>query len=114
LQKALELDPKSGEAHNNLGNTLLRMGRIAKAVAELKKALEIGPNNVNAQNNLAWILATSPEASTRNGAKAVELAERADHLTRAGTRSSALRWRPLMLRVPASHRRCKPPGMVWT
>jgi hypothetical protein len=27
------------------------------------------------QNNLAWLLATCPEASIRNGAKAVELAQ---------------------------------------
>jgi tetratricopeptide (TPR) repeat protein len=38
---------------------------------------------MNAQANLAWVLATSPDASLRDGGKAVELAkkvlERADH-----------------------------------
>ena len=82
LQKALEIDPDSGEAQNNLGNTLLRMGRMDEAAAHYGKALEIEPASVNAQNNLAWLLATSSDAWLRNGAKAVELAEQADQLTK--------------------------------
>jgi protein O-mannosyl-transferase len=88
LQKALEIDPENGEAHNNLGNTFLRIGRVDEAIAHYSKALEINPLNVNAQNNMAWLLATSPEARLRNGPKAVELAERADHL--AGNQSPVI------------------------
>lgn len=43
--------------------------------------MEINPLNVEAQNNMALVLATFPETRVRNGTKAVELAERADHLT---------------------------------
>ena len=88
LQKALTKDPENGEAHNNLGNTLLRMGRLDEAIAHYNKALEINPLNVNAQNNMAWLLATFPETRLRNGPRAVELAERADHLT--GNRSPVI------------------------
>jgi tetratricopeptide (TPR) repeat protein len=84
LQKALEIDPDQSDAHSNLGNTLLKMGRIDEAVAHYDRALEINPSNINAQNNLAWLLATSAETRIRNGAKAVELAERADRLTGGG------------------------------
>ena len=80
--------PENGEAHNNLGNTFLRIGRVDEAIAHYSKALEINPLNVNAQNNMAWLLATSPETRLRNGPKAVELAERADHLT--GNRSPVI------------------------
>jgi tetratricopeptide (TPR) repeat protein len=38
------------------------------------------PDYVEAQNNMAWVLATCPQASLRNGIKAVGLAERADQL----------------------------------
>jgi tetratricopeptide (TPR) repeat protein len=81
LNKALEIDPNNAQAHNNAGNTFLRMGKINEAVAHYDRALEIDPGNINAANNLAWLFATSSDAGVRNGAKAVELAERADQLT---------------------------------
>ena len=39
--------------------------------------MEINPQDAEALNNMAWILATAPDASIRDGAKAVELAESA-------------------------------------
>jgi tetratricopeptide (TPR) repeat protein len=38
---------------------------------------------VEIQNNLAWLLATCPQASLRNGNQAVELAQRANQITGA-------------------------------
>jgi tetratricopeptide (TPR) repeat protein len=81
LQKAIELDPKSSDAHYNLGNTFLQMGRGNDAVAHYKRALELAPDDTETMNNLAWTLATSPDALVRDGAKAVQVAERADALT---------------------------------
>jgi hypothetical protein len=43
--------------------------------------LKIEPDNPGTCNNLAMLLATSPDASLRNGARAVELAQRANQLT---------------------------------
>lgn len=80
LQRALEIDPNFADAHYNLGNTYLQMGRARDAISHYQKALEINPNDLQALNNMAWILATSPDALARDGAKAVELAERADVL----------------------------------
>ena len=82
LEKALEIEPNFGDAHYNLGNTYLKMGRAADSLIHYKKAVEINPNDTEALNNMAWILATSPDALTRDGSKAVELAKRADPLTR--------------------------------
>ena len=84
LQRALEIDSEEAEAHSNLGNTLLRMGRANEAVSHYNRALQLSPLNVNAQNNLAWLLATSSETRIRDGAKAVELAKRAERLTGGG------------------------------
>ena len=54
---------------------------FAGAIAGYRRALEIDPLLVEALNNLAWLLATCPEASLRNGAEAVQLAEKACQIT---------------------------------
>lgn len=86
FQEALRIQPDNARAHTNLGTALLRNGRIDEAVAHYQKALEIRPDLAEAYYNLrhvAWVLATSPEASVRNGAKAVELAQQAERLSGA-------------------------------
>jgi tetratricopeptide (TPR) repeat protein len=85
LQTALDIEPQFGDAHFNLGNTYLQMGRAKEALTHFSKALEIDSNDTQALNNMAWILATWPDALTRDGAKAVLLAERADSLTRGAS-----------------------------
>jgi tetratricopeptide (TPR) repeat protein len=79
--KAVVINPNCVEAHNNLGTALVQLGQVSDALAHSQRAMEINPLNVEAQNNMALVLATFPEARVRNGTKAVELAERADHLT---------------------------------
>ena len=39
------------------------------------------PNDVGLLNDTAWLLATNPNASVRNGTEAVELAQRAEQLS---------------------------------
>jgi tetratricopeptide (TPR) repeat protein len=80
FQKALEIKPDYAEVHNNLGVVFTQQERMEEAISHFQKALAIKPNYVEAQNNLAWVLATCPQASLRNGIKAVELAERANQL----------------------------------
>src|SRR5204862_7515155 len=81
LEKAIEIEPKFADAHYNLGNTYLEMGRGNDAVTQYRKALDLNPNDTQALNNMAWILATWPDALTRDSGKAVELAERDNSLT---------------------------------
>ena len=80
FQKALAIKPQFAEAHYNLGNAFLQQGRVEEAIAQFQKALAIKPDYVEAQNNMAWVLATCPQPSLRNGIKAVGLAERANQL----------------------------------
>ena len=54
---------------------------LGEAIAHFQKALQIKPADPTIQNNLAWVLATCPEASLRDGNKAVELARQANELT---------------------------------
>ena len=61
-----------------------RKGRSRRPWTSWQQSLEIKPDQPSVQNNLAWLLATTPDASLRNGAKAVELAEQARQLTEGG------------------------------
>lgn len=83
-QQALKQMPDSTHAHYQLGLALQCRGQYAAAIAQFQKVLELDPLHVTAQNNLAWMLATCPDASLRNGPKAVEAAQRAVQLS-AGT-----------------------------
>jgi tetratricopeptide (TPR) repeat protein len=74
-QEALRIRPGNADAHNTLGIALFQMGDLKDAVAHWKQSLEIQPGNMNAQVNLAWALATAPDASLRDGARSVELAQ---------------------------------------
>src|SRR5207248_2874341 len=76
-QKALEMQPNDAEAHLSIGNAFLQKSRPEQAIAHYQKALEVDPREVTARNNMAWVLATSSDASLRNGAMAVNLATQA-------------------------------------
>ena len=57
FESAIEINPESDSAHNNLGNCLLLQGRFEGAEAEFRKALELNPTSATARNNLAVTLA---------------------------------------------------------
>ena len=80
-QKALEIDPAYTEAHYNLGDALYSHGRIPEALMHWREVLRAQPNHLVTLNRVARVLAASPEASLRNGAEAVALAERAAGLS---------------------------------
>jgi Flp pilus assembly protein TadD len=79
-QEALQTMPGTAEVHCRLGNAFLQKGKEGEARVHYQKALEIESDYPEAQNGLAWVLATSSQASLRDGVKAVELAERARRL----------------------------------
>jgi tetratricopeptide (TPR) repeat protein len=74
-RKLLELQPDNIEVHNIVGTALIQQGRLREGVEEWEKVLAIQPDNGNALSNLAWVFATSPDDSLRDGKKAVQLAE---------------------------------------
>jgi tetratricopeptide (TPR) repeat protein len=79
--KFLEIEPQNVEARNILGTALIQQGRVKEAIEQWRDALAIEPENGNAASNLAWVLATCPEDSLRDGPQAVKLAERALRLS---------------------------------
>jgi len=80
-RKLLEIQPENVEARNILGTVLIQQGRVRQALEQWQETLVIQPENGNAKSNLAWVLATSPDGSLRDGARAVELSEQALRLS---------------------------------
>ena len=81
LRKALEINPANARAHFNLGYADYAAGKVPQALAEWRVGLRIQPDVLPVLNQVAWVLATSPEASLRNGAEAISLAERAAQIS---------------------------------
>ena len=81
FHKALELKPDYADARTNLDIARSDREEIVKALAGRRELLRSHPNDVAVLNDTAWVLATNPNASIRNGTEAVELAQRALELS---------------------------------
>jgi tetratricopeptide (TPR) repeat protein len=68
---------------------LASQGRFDEGLAQFRRALQIQPDSLETQKNLAWLRATCPLASLRNGGEAIEHARRADQLC-GGKRADVL------------------------
>jgi tetratricopeptide (TPR) repeat protein len=79
-QQALACKPSLVESRNQLGDALFRQGKIPAAVAQWRESLRIRPEQIAVLNEMAWVLATSPDTSSRHGAEAVALAQHAVEL----------------------------------
>jgi protein O-mannosyl-transferase len=82
FQRTLELMPSSVKNHYMLGLALQNQKKFGAAIIQFQEVLKLEPGHVLAQNGLAWLLATCPEASLRNGSQAVELARNAEQLSK--------------------------------
>src|SRR6266481_10230501 len=87
---ALLIRPGNPDCHTILAIALDESGHSVEAIQHYERALEISPQSVSALNNLAWLLATCPDVSLRNGARAIQLAQQADQLS-GGTNAVVLR-----------------------
>jgi tetratricopeptide (TPR) repeat protein len=82
FEKAVAANPEFAEAYFNLGDALYYLEhKVPEALAAWRAVLRIDPNHVPVLNQTAWVLATWPEASLRDGSQAVVLAERAVRLS---------------------------------
>jgi tetratricopeptide (TPR) repeat protein len=90
FEEALKLKPDYAETHTHLGSAHLAQRKPVEAIAEFEKTLALAPNSLYASNDLAWLLATCPDVSLRNGTRAVQLAEKANRVA-GGDNASILR-----------------------
>jgi spermidine synthase len=80
-QLALEINPGCYTAtYANLGRALYQQRDVVAALGHLRQRIRLNHDNIPLLCLTAWVLATSPEASNRNAAEAVELAGRAWNL----------------------------------
>jgi tetratricopeptide (TPR) repeat protein len=80
-RQAMKINPRYEDTGASLGTALFQKGETREAMAVWQQALEIKPDQLSVLNNLAWLLATTHDASLRNGAKAVALAKQAEQLS---------------------------------
>lgn len=80
-EQGLRIDPDNAQVRYSLAATYYEAGDSARAVAQYSEALRLAPDMLPALNNLAFLRATSPDPSLRNGAEAIRLASRACQLT---------------------------------
>jgi tetratricopeptide (TPR) repeat protein len=80
-RKALEMHPDDARARRNLSLVAADREEILKRLSMRRETLQSRPNDPALLNDTAWMLATDPNASIRNGAEAVELAGRAMKLS---------------------------------
>jgi tetratricopeptide (TPR) repeat protein len=81
-QQALRLNPRYGPAHQRLGMQLERQGQWRAAAQAYRRALQGPVPSVDTARRLAWLLATSPDSSLRNGPMALDMARQCATTTR--------------------------------
>src|SRR4029077_4506824 len=79
--KANRIQPTNTVANYQLALIYQSRKEIQKAIEYYHKTIQAQPDMVEALNNLAWLLAANHDAAVRNGAEAVNLAERACKLS---------------------------------
>jgi tetratricopeptide (TPR) repeat protein len=82
FQRTVAVNPRLAEAWADLGTAWQRTRQSKEAVAAWQKSLELNPAQLPIQNNVAWVLATSSDATMRDGAKAVSIAEQVNQTTK--------------------------------
>ncbi len=83
FEKALKINPEFADARFNLASVFYLRGRTYDAVGQWREGLRSEPDRLSVLTKMAWVLATSPKISVRDGAEAVALAQRAVRLSGA-------------------------------
>ena len=103
FEEALKIEPGKANAHYNLAVLLSGQNKHEQAITHLRSALSVAENDLNARfllaqelknsgrpeeslteyARLAYLLAASPETGLRNGARALDLAQRVFSATNA-------------------------------
>ena len=77
ITRAIALRPENDADLHNRAVVLTAMQRYQEALLDYERALELNPHSGGTHNNLAWLLATAPDPSLRDGVRAVVHARQA-------------------------------------
>ena len=72
---AVQLAPDDAYAISSRADLLTDLGRYSEAARDYERSIELDPRSPEAYRGLAWLMATCPDDSIRNPARAMELAE---------------------------------------
>jgi tetratricopeptide (TPR) repeat protein len=81
FNEAIRLAPEARGAYLDRGIIWEEKGEYAKALADYDHTIRLSPKDPHTHNARAWLLATCPDATYRDGAKAIESAKKACELT---------------------------------
>jgi len=114
--QAIQLDPNLTKIYVCRGSAYSEKGDYDKAILDCSQAILLNPEFARAYNNFAWLMATCPQATFRDGRKAVEYATKACDLTQwkepftlgtlaaacaeAGDFENAVKWENQQLATP--------------
>src|SRR3989440_2529129 len=82
LQTVLSLHPNDPGTNTSLANVLVQKGLLREAANHYETALQSEPDSPLPLNNLAWLMSAGLDDSLRNGARAVELARKANRISK--------------------------------
>ena len=74
---AIRLVPDLSNAYHDRGMAYEAVGRLKDALLDYGRAIGADPDFASALNSMAWLLATAPDETLRDGLRAVPLAIRA-------------------------------------
>jgi len=80
FRAAIRIDPQHASSYANMGTLMQVQGKTREAIDLWEKAIEIEPDRHGTLRSLAWVYATDPDATIRNGSRAVAMAKRANEL----------------------------------
>jgi tetratricopeptide (TPR) repeat protein len=81
LSDVIKRDPSDSFAYLKRAQAYLQLGYFSRGVSDYTERVRLSPNDPYAFNSLAWVLATCPDSSVRNGKLALVHAEKACQLT---------------------------------
>ena len=77
ISRVIALRPGNDADQHNKAVVLGAMGKYREAIRNYEAAIRLNPRSGGSHNNLAWLLATAPDDSVRDGLRAVEHARKA-------------------------------------
>jgi tetratricopeptide (TPR) repeat protein len=80
FQTTVSIRPHFAAGEEGQASAYEALGDNREALAHWQKAHVIDPSRISATVGIAWLLATAPDASIRNGAEALSMAENANQL----------------------------------
>lgn len=83
--RAIDADPSNATSWFNRALGWYSLGNYTRAVEDLEKAIDLNPDYLSAYEHLAWLRATCPDRSIRDGTMALALARKARFLLPDGT-----------------------------